>query len=332
MMRRPKQPIKVSVLMSVYNGEKYLREAIDSILNQTFTDFEFIIINDGSTDKTKEILESYSDVRIRLFHQENMGLTKSLNRGLKDAIGEYIARQDADDTSYPERLEKQVKYLDENHETGLVGTQVVIIDDRGREIVTYNNLVENDKIQKELIRNNTFCHGSVIFRKECLNKVGYYREKFKYTQDYDFWLRIAEIFKVANIDNILYKLRKPLDSITRRKTSQQLNHHLLAIELAKERRRAGKDRLEMIEMDEIVSTLRNLYKINISIIRQFKSNYFMAYCRESLKLEYYLNSFYFWLKAFVLAPDISKIKFLLKALFIIMSETKLLKKTSFNIS
>ena len=120
---------KVTVLMSVYNGEKYLQEAIDSILEQTFKDFEFLIINDGSTDKTGEILESYHDLRIKIINNEkNIGLTKSLNKGLKLARGEYIARQDADDISMPERLEKEVEFLETHQDYAVVGAFAKIIN------------------------------------------------------------------------------------------------------------------------------------------------------------------------------------------------------------
>ena len=118
---------KISVVMAVYNGEKYLREAIDSILNQTFKDFEFIIVNDGSTDRTREILESFIDPRIVLIHQEHMGLTKSLNRGIALAKGKYIARQDADDISMAERLEKQFNFLESHENVALLGTAGHII-------------------------------------------------------------------------------------------------------------------------------------------------------------------------------------------------------------
>ena len=121
----------VSVLMSVYNGDRYLDEAIDSILSQTYENFEFIIINDGSTDHTKDILSSYSnqDNRIRVFHQKNHGLTFSLNRGLELSRGKYVARMDADDISSPRRLEEQINYLRANPEVGVLGTQMEIINE-----------------------------------------------------------------------------------------------------------------------------------------------------------------------------------------------------------
>jgi glycosyltransferase involved in cell wall biosynthesis len=123
---------KVSVVMSVYNNESYIREAVESVLNQSFKDFEFIIINDGSTDRTREILTSYTDERIRLFDQENRGLTISLNRGLSLAKGSYIARMDGDDISDPERFAEEVRFLEQNEKIGLIGTYAHRIDEQGR--------------------------------------------------------------------------------------------------------------------------------------------------------------------------------------------------------
>jgi glycosyltransferase involved in cell wall biosynthesis len=130
---------RISVVMSVYNGEKYLRQAIESILQQTYTDFEFIIIDDGSTDSSREIIQSYDDKRIRLvINEQNIGLTKSLNKGIRLAKGEFIARMDADDISLPQRFEKQVAYLDSHPEVGVLGTYANIIDHRGKII---NNII-----------------------------------------------------------------------------------------------------------------------------------------------------------------------------------------------
>ena len=124
-MRNP----KITVLMPVYNGEKYLREAIGSILNQTFNDFEFLIINDSSTDSTREIILSYDDTRIRLEDNEkNIGLTHSLNKGLRLAKGKYVARMDADDISLPDRLEKQLAVIENNTDVSIVACWIDIID------------------------------------------------------------------------------------------------------------------------------------------------------------------------------------------------------------
>lgn len=300
--------------MSVYNGEKYLREAVDSILNQTFTDFEFIIINDGSTDGTREILESYSDSRIRLFHQENIGLTKSLNKGLKSVLGEYIARQDADDISHRDRIDYQVSFLDKHMCIGLVGTNVAFIDQRGTIFSFWRPPTTHDDIRKQLLKGNSFCHGSVMFRKECLETVGYYREQFRYTQDYDLWFRISDKYEVANIERILYKFRRNSHTISRKKLSKQLDYHLLTIELAKERSRRGEDSLSNIQTRNIQSALTGLYKLPRSEINHFKSFYFMMYCTESLRSRNYLNALTLWFKSFFLEPQKWKVRVLIEKL------------------
>ncbi len=129
---------KVTVLLPVYNGARFLRQAIDSVLSQTWKDFELLVVNDGSTDGTAAILESYSDPRIRILSNvQNIGLTLSLNKGLQSARGEYIARIDADDIALPIRLEKQVSYLDQHPEVGLVATGVKVIDERGHVTGSY---------------------------------------------------------------------------------------------------------------------------------------------------------------------------------------------------
>lgn len=261
---------KVSVVMSVCNGEKYLREAIDSILDQTFTDFEFIIINDGSTDGTREILESYSDSRIFLLHQKNVGLTKSLNKGLKMVRGEYIARQDADDISFPNRLERQIAFLDKNPEIAMVGSACVRINHDGKYIDLIKYPTDNESIKTALLKFNPFWHTSILIRKRCLDKVGYYREFFKFTQDYDLWLRISEKYKVANIAEPLVKYRFELNSITVNKLEEQLLMRDLARKMALERKEKGTDRFlvksyeDQIKLSSIAD--RNNYQKEVETI------------------------------------------------------------------
>lgn len=207
----PKNP-KISVIMSVYNGERYLREAIESILNQTFTDFEFIIVNDGSTDSSLEIIQSYDDERIKIINNEkNIGLTKSLNKALKVARGEYIARQDADDISLPNRFEEQIKYLERHPEVALLGTNIYKIDENGKIIGKYIVLAKPSI--KDLFNGNQFNHGSVMFKKEVIDELGGYNELFKYAQDYELWLRIAKHYNIRNVTQILYKLRSHDENI-----------------------------------------------------------------------------------------------------------------------
>ena len=233
----------VSVVMSVYNAENFLKDAINSILDQSFTDFEFIIINDGSADRTERILKSYKDPRIILIHQENQGLTKSLNRGIAIARGRYIARQDADDISKLLRLEKQVAFLEAHPQVGLLGSRFEFIDEDG-EVKRQSWLpTDNDVLQERLTKINQFCHTSIMMRKEALDKVGSYREFFRYAQDYDLWLRIAEHFTVANLPETLVQYRELSKAISNEKVLVQSQFAATAAELALQRRQSGTDLL-----------------------------------------------------------------------------------------
>ena len=211
----------ISVLMSVFNDEKYLAKSIESILNQSFTDFEFIIINDGSTDKTIEILEFYSskDKRIKVIHQPNTGMTKALNFGLSIAQGKYIARMDSDDISFSNRFEIEVNYLEQHSDIDLVGGGTQIIDDKGN-IIGYRNIyVKNPS--KVLGHLNIYQHSDVMFRKSVLEKVGGYRDKYRNAQDHDLWLRISEVSKIAKIHNILGQWRLNASGYTIARNNEQ---------------------------------------------------------------------------------------------------------------
>lgn len=224
----PNNP-KISVVMSVYDGEKYLREAIDSILNQTFTDFEFIIVNDGSTDSSLEIIQSYHDDRIRAINNKiNIGLTKSLNNAIREARGEYIARQDADDISLPNRFEEQIKYLAEHPEVALLGTGIYMIDNGGK-ILGKRIALANPS--KSLLKSNQFNHGSTMFRREVIAELGGYNELFTYGQDYELWLRMATCHEVKNLRQVLYKLRFHDETIRLKHGDGSVLSHLLALRL-----------------------------------------------------------------------------------------------------
>lgn len=193
--------------MPVYNGQRFLHGATESILCQTWSDFEFLIINDGSTDNSREIISSFSDSRIRLIdNPSNIGLTKSLNKGLELAEGEYIARQDADDISYPKRLERQVQFLNAHPDIVLLGTQARAIDEKGRPHKT-NFLripVGMLTIRWYLMFQNAFIHSSVMFRRSTVWKeLGGYDESFERAQDYELWSRAAWSFKVDNLADVL---------------------------------------------------------------------------------------------------------------------------------
>lgn len=224
---------RISVVMSVYNGEKYLREAIQSIFRQTYQDFEFIIINDCSTDTTSEIIKSFNDPRIKVINnQENIGLTKSLNKGVKTTNGEYIARMDADDISLPHRFETQIKFLDENPEYALVGSSFYQINDVGKTIALTGVLTGDADLCSGLKSHNRFGHGSVLMRKAAFTECNGYNEEFEYTQDYDLWLRMSERFKIANIEEPLYCWRLTANCISVIKKEKQKHYAGLALSMA----------------------------------------------------------------------------------------------------
>lgn len=202
---------KVTVLMPVYNGEQYLSEAIESILNQTFTDFEFLIINDGSTDRSVDIIESYDDPRIQLVHNgKNLKLITTLNRGIDLARGEYIARMDSDDISLPDRLAKQVEFLDTNPLCAVVAVKITQIDASGRLLGDWKGdrgAVTAEGIRKHLPVVNCIAHPGVMMRKSIVSRYRYDPSQ-RHAEDYDLWLRLcSDGYRIEKIGEPLLKYR-----------------------------------------------------------------------------------------------------------------------------
>ena len=179
-----KQPA-ITVLLSVFNGRRFVREAVESILAQTFRDFEFLIIDDGSTEPISELINSFCDPRIRLVRQENCGLARSLNRGIKEATGEFIARMDADDVSAPRRLELQHEAISLNRDLDLVGSFFRVIDDRGEVVEEKQILIDEYYRLWRLQFHNNYAHGSMMFRESAVAAAGMYNEELTVAQDYD---------------------------------------------------------------------------------------------------------------------------------------------------
>lgn len=208
----------VTVLMPVYNGEKYLREAIDSILGQTYRDYEFVIINDGSTDGSVKIIQSYSDERIRLIHnKKNMGLPATLNKGIEMAIGEYIVRTDPDDISLPTRIKKQVSFMDNYPEVGVCGTWIKYIGVSYRPWVStiYKYPINYRDIKSRSLFCSNFCHPSVIMRKSLLEKFRLKYDPDHYdAEDYGLWQKCSFCFPLANIPEVLLLYRINPGSVT----------------------------------------------------------------------------------------------------------------------
>lgn len=192
----------VSVVLCTYNDEKYIKETIDSVLCQTFIDFEFIIWNDGSTDSTENIVKSFEDGRIRYFYHENTGLGKALALACKEARGKYIARIDGDDICMPCRLEKEVDFLESHHDVVLVSSSVVYIDDEGKEIGKSYPWTWN----RNLKRNVNIVHPAAMFRRDVYEQTCGYQD-IKSAQDRILWSKMAKFGKFSNIETPLIKYR-----------------------------------------------------------------------------------------------------------------------------
>ena len=212
----------VSVIMPAYNAEKYIAAAIDSILSQTFGDFEFIIINDCSTDRTEEIVLSYEDPRIvYLKNDENLGVAKTLNKGLAAAKGKYIARMDADDISMPERLAKQVAFLEMNPNIAVMGTNVEIFNETGT-ICTGWSATEPEQMKVDLLYACGLAHPSVMIRTDAIRDLGGYDPEFNGLEDYELWCRVTEKHQITTLPDILLRYRIHGSQVTQNPSARYL--------------------------------------------------------------------------------------------------------------
>ncbi|MEG4086299.1 glycosyltransferase, partial [Microcoleus sp. POL10_C6] len=208
---------RVSVIMASYNHEKYVAETIQSVLSQTYQDFEFIITDDGSPDGTVEVIKKFADSRIKLFcFSKNQGACVAMNNCIKEAKGEYIAVINSDDAWMPDKLEKQVKFLDEHPENGAVFTYAQFIDDYGNDLGYdhhYNRIfIQPNRTRFEWLRlffefGNCLCHPSILIRKQCYNEVGFYDERFAQLPDFDFWIRLCMKYNIFIMPENLVKFR-----------------------------------------------------------------------------------------------------------------------------
>jgi hypothetical protein len=211
----------ITVLMPVFNGERYLREAVASILNQSYGDFEFLIIDDGSTDRSAAIIDSYRDPRVRLVrHQANLGLVPTLNRGLELARGKYVARMDCDDISLPDRFAKQVALLEAAPEIGVCGGWIEYF--MGRELVL-ELPAEDQAIKQALLTFNPMAHPTVMIRASVIERHRIrYDPDYPHVEDYELWSRLAALTGFANIPEVLLKYRIHLDQVGARQGKEQV--------------------------------------------------------------------------------------------------------------
>jgi glycosyltransferase involved in cell wall biosynthesis len=239
----------VSVVMSVFNGHAFLEEAVESILSQTYRDYEFVIVDDGSTDKTPEILAAYAsrDERVRVLHHENKGRAASLNIGIGLAKGKYIARMDADDVALPHRLEEQVEFMERHPEVGMLGGAFELISTRGRVLKTVRFPSEDSEIRSVILTYNPICHPTVVMRKDVAMASGGYRKALLDADDYDLWLRISERSQLANLEKCVLRYRIHSRQVSIQNMRHQKMSVLAARGAALRRRAGGPDPLSDIE-------------------------------------------------------------------------------------
>ena len=212
-------PPLVSVIMSAHNAARYLDQCMRSVLEQSFRDFECLVVDDGSTDNTAKILMRYvqADSRVKvLSNGVKQGYTRCLNRLVEVALGTYLARMDADDVAYPDRFQKQVEFLDAHPECVIVGGQVEFVDEDGDTLCEFSVPLEHEQIEQRLWRGDSLAlvHPAVMMRTAAVRRVGGYREETAYSDDLDLYLRLAEIGRLANLPDRVLKYRRHPDSVT----------------------------------------------------------------------------------------------------------------------
>lgn len=244
-----RQPI-VSVILPVRNAARTIDDALNSVLAQTFRTFEVIVVDDGSTDGSADCIREASkqDARVRVVPSRSRGLTVALNTGIALAAGRFIARQDADDISMPDRFARQVDRLEQRSQLCAVGTGAIVIDEAGHSVgrlqvgsgpATVRGGLRNARM--------TPVHGSMMIRRECLRAVGGYREAFVACQDFDLWLRLAERYEIDNVTDPLYHWRLTSNSMYGSRRRTQLLYCGIALAFAKERVRFGTDSYALLE-------------------------------------------------------------------------------------
>jgi len=297
--------LKISVIMSVYKEPlEWIAESVESILKQTFKDFEFIIINDNPKRKElQKFLEKYKkqDKRIVLIeNRKNLGLTPSLNKGLKKAKGKYIARMDADDISLPKRFQIQCNFLERNKDIFLCGTGAVRIDEKGKKIRDFYPITNRKKIKKILPNRNCFYHPTILFR----NEKRFYRDKFKYSQDYDLYLRLLlRNKKITNISNKLLLYRVNAQSISNSKILKQNLFCEKAKKFYNQSKSKGKDEYkdfnpkEILEIkDKDFEKIKDKTILEQAIFSKFKINDFKKTRKICIN---YFKSFGYFNKIFI---------------------------------
>ena len=301
------QTPRISIVMPVFNGEKFLQRAIDSMLGQTLRHFELIIVNDGSTDRSQLVIAeaARSDRRIRYIEQRRQGVATALNNGLVLAQGEFIARMDADDIADIERLRKQLAYLVENPRIVALGSWARVIDERGTQIGELRPEWEASVLGTRLAKQNPFIHSSMMIRADLVRRLGGYRSVLEGAEDYDLWLRMSEYGQLANLPKFLMSYRRHSASISAIAVHNQLLMARLARISAADRRSSRSDLVENLVRPISLETLRNQESLRAtadfySLIGQSSGNVLQAQdfnCLGRVELNHAeIKAAQYWLK------------------------------------
>jgi glycosyltransferase involved in cell wall biosynthesis len=241
----------VSLVMGVFNGERFLADAVQSILDQDFSDFEFIIIDDGSTDDSATMLDNYQhlDARVKVWHEKHAGLVSSLNKGCELARGKYIARMDADDVAHRDRLSQQVAFMEAHPEVAVLGAAVEWISASGRSLYISKNPAKDEEIKADLIdrRRCAFWHPTIVMRREVFALTGGYRSHLLGAEDYDLWLRAADRFQLANLETVVLNYRIHSSQVSIQQRMQQTRSTLGAQFAARKRKEGLADPLSGVK-------------------------------------------------------------------------------------
>lgn len=271
---------RVSVVMAVRNGERYVAEAVESVLAQRFADLELVVVDDGSVDRSAAIVAGFADERIRLLaNGDGLGLATSLNRGIAAARGDLVARLDADDVAAPERLARQVAFLDANPDVALVGSWYVDLEAGGREGARHRLPTAHWDLCWHLCLYSPFVHSAVMWRRRLVaDRVGAYDERMTYSPDFDLWRRIARVLTVANVPEYLVRLRQHAESMTSTMGSVTREGH---------RMRAADAARLLGWSDDMAANeqrLERLYRLLISTPRRPVGREMLGDAREALRL------------------------------------------------
>tara|TARA_B100001996_G_scaffold216680_1_gene166599 strand:+ start:992 stop:1984 length:993 start_codon:yes stop_codon:yes gene_type:complete len=280
----------VSVIVGVNRDDGTLLQSIKSILNQTYSHFELIIINDGSSEKVKIVIEDIIDERIVLINSTKIGLTPALNIALKESKGKYIARHDAGDFSLKDRFFEQIEFLEKNTTVSICGTWIKETSSSGVDLGITSFPVSDSEIKNNILYQNVFCHGSIMAKKDDIIQLNGYREEFKHSQDYDLWLRLIESFEVANLEKPLYVRIISPNSISFVNKEKQKAYADLARDCYYARKAKAKEPLYRFEsINRAQNKIKNQNRIHSSY-KFYCGRRLYSYGNMRLARKYFFNS------------------------------------------